>query len=270
MDLALLDRVAQRAHDVLLADDVVERARAVAAVQRGAGGHGRASLAEGARGQLRLELAQSPVNAAFDGRERLAEDLGDLRDGELGAEAQRDRLALLGRSTSPARGRARRGDGWRRGGRSAHARPLGALERPRLRRHPPAWSRSTLSAIAYSHVFCDARRRSNLPRPRSARSNRVGKQVLGQRPVAGPVREEREEAGRLSLVQLLELVVAHESEIFCQESAASFVQGCDDRGRRRHFAPQGQPPRGDPAGAGSDQAACPPESRRNPHGGNKT
>ena len=40
VDLALLDRVAQRAHDVLLAHDVGERARAVAAVQRGAGGHG--------------------------------------------------------------------------------------------------------------------------------------------------------------------------------------------------------------------------------------
>ena len=40
VDLALLDRVAQRAHDVLLADDVGERARAVAAVERGAGGHG--------------------------------------------------------------------------------------------------------------------------------------------------------------------------------------------------------------------------------------
>ena len=41
VDLALLDGVAQGAHDVLLAHDVRERARAVAAVQRGAGGHGR-------------------------------------------------------------------------------------------------------------------------------------------------------------------------------------------------------------------------------------
>jgi hypothetical protein len=39
MDLVLLDRVAQRADDVLLAHHVVEGARAMAAVQRGAGGH---------------------------------------------------------------------------------------------------------------------------------------------------------------------------------------------------------------------------------------
>ena len=40
MDLALLDRVLERAHDVLLADDVGERPGAVAAVQGRAGRHG--------------------------------------------------------------------------------------------------------------------------------------------------------------------------------------------------------------------------------------
>jgi hypothetical protein len=40
MDLVLLDRVAQGPHDVLLADDVREGARTMAAVERGAGGHG--------------------------------------------------------------------------------------------------------------------------------------------------------------------------------------------------------------------------------------
>ena len=39
VNLALRYRVAQRAHDVLLADDVSERARAVATVERRAGGH---------------------------------------------------------------------------------------------------------------------------------------------------------------------------------------------------------------------------------------
>ena len=39
VDLAPLDGVLERAHDVLLADDVGERAGAVAAVERGAGGH---------------------------------------------------------------------------------------------------------------------------------------------------------------------------------------------------------------------------------------
>ncbi len=41
MDLPLLDRVAQRADDVLLADDVPEGPGAVAAVERGSGRHGR-------------------------------------------------------------------------------------------------------------------------------------------------------------------------------------------------------------------------------------
>ena len=44
VDLPLLDGVAERAHDVLLTDDVGERARAVAAVERRAGGHGKSSL----------------------------------------------------------------------------------------------------------------------------------------------------------------------------------------------------------------------------------
>ena len=45
VDLALLDGVAQRAHDVLLADDVGERPRAVAAVERGGVGHGSSRIA---------------------------------------------------------------------------------------------------------------------------------------------------------------------------------------------------------------------------------
>src|SRR5262249_24978590 len=40
MDLAVLDGVAKRWHDVLLADDVGEGAGAVAEVERGSGGHG--------------------------------------------------------------------------------------------------------------------------------------------------------------------------------------------------------------------------------------
>jgi hypothetical protein len=39
MDFALLHRVAQRPHDVLLADHVGERPRTVAAVKRRAGEH---------------------------------------------------------------------------------------------------------------------------------------------------------------------------------------------------------------------------------------
>src|SRR5215208_967427 len=45
--------------------------------------------------QLGAQLAQRAVDAAFDPREGLLEQLGDLRDGEVGAETQRDRLALL-------------------------------------------------------------------------------------------------------------------------------------------------------------------------------
>ena len=44
VDLAARDRIGERAHDLLLADDVGERAGAVAAIKRGAGGHGLASL----------------------------------------------------------------------------------------------------------------------------------------------------------------------------------------------------------------------------------
>ena len=39
MDLVLRDGVAQRAHDVVLADDIGERPRAMAAVERGDLGH---------------------------------------------------------------------------------------------------------------------------------------------------------------------------------------------------------------------------------------
>src|SRR3954452_4210710 len=46
--------------------------------------------------QLGAELAQRPVGPALDRREPLPERLGDLRHGHLGAEAQSDRLALLG------------------------------------------------------------------------------------------------------------------------------------------------------------------------------
>ena len=41
------------------------------------------------------QLAQRPVDATLDRGERLSGQLGDLRDGQLGAEAQRDRLTLL-------------------------------------------------------------------------------------------------------------------------------------------------------------------------------
>ena len=44
VDLPLLDGVAERADDVLLTDDVGEGARAVTAVERRAGGHGKSSL----------------------------------------------------------------------------------------------------------------------------------------------------------------------------------------------------------------------------------
>ena len=64
VDLALLDRVAQRAHDVLLADHVGEGARAVAAVQRGGGGHGRPSRSRSAGGgpsRRRRHVAGAPM-----------------------------------------------------------------------------------------------------------------------------------------------------------------------------------------------------------------
>ncbi|HEY6407605.1 MAG TPA: hypothetical protein VIY29_09070, partial [Ktedonobacteraceae bacterium] len=46
--------------------------------------------------ELRTHLAQRPVDTTLDGREGLLEQAGDVRDGEVRAEAQGDRLALLG------------------------------------------------------------------------------------------------------------------------------------------------------------------------------
>ena len=65
VDAVLLDRVAQRADDVLLADDVCERARAMTAVQRSGGrGHGRPSL-EAAGG---VKRTVHPPSRAVPGR----------------------------------------------------------------------------------------------------------------------------------------------------------------------------------------------------------
>ena len=55
MDLALRHGVLERAHDVLLADDVGERARAVAAIKRRASRHGTSSLVVGAAPPRRAE-----------------------------------------------------------------------------------------------------------------------------------------------------------------------------------------------------------------------
>ena len=56
-----VDGVAQRAHDVLLTDDVGERAGTVAAVERGAGRHGIPSLVAGAGG--RPPVAEDPAGS---------------------------------------------------------------------------------------------------------------------------------------------------------------------------------------------------------------
>ena len=63
VDLPLLDGVRERAHDVLLPDDVGERARAVTAVERGAGGHGtvESSRAPARSGRV---AAAAPTHAA--------------------------------------------------------------------------------------------------------------------------------------------------------------------------------------------------------------
>ena len=59
VDPVLLDCVAQRTHDVLLADHLAEGARAVAAIQRGRFGHGRPSL--------ELSLASPSVRSVVAG-----------------------------------------------------------------------------------------------------------------------------------------------------------------------------------------------------------
>src|SRR5205807_9652241 len=66
VDLAPLDRMAQGADDRLLADHVVEAAGAVAAVERGARGHGLASLVPGA-----ARLRRATPGAAAPPRRRV-------------------------------------------------------------------------------------------------------------------------------------------------------------------------------------------------------
>ena len=63
VDLVLLDRVAQRAHDVLLPDDVGERAGTVAAVERRAGGHG----TNQSSGRVRPYLSAVPQRLRSEG-----------------------------------------------------------------------------------------------------------------------------------------------------------------------------------------------------------
>ena len=70
VDLVLLDRVAQRAHDVLLPDDLVEGPRAVAAVQRGGRGHPFESRAGGGTEPTRARARRGSRSAAACGPRR--------------------------------------------------------------------------------------------------------------------------------------------------------------------------------------------------------
>ena len=121
-----------------------------------------------------------------------------------------NRRAIASRSSRPA-GRARgqlSRSSTRRTPRPRFARRAAALERPRLRPRRRAWSRRTLSAIAYSQVFCEPRRRSKRRRPAAParRRRRAGPRPAPGRPCG---RQEREEPGRLGRVEPLELVVVH-------------------------------------------------------------
>ncbi len=144
MDLALLDRVAQRAHDVLLADDVVEGAGAVTAVERGACGHGLPNIdaspdsAPPARGAANGVL--EVVCAAMD--EALLENLLEwlripsISTGE-GEPADLRRAAdfavrLVREAGGEARGRDDRRGQPARGRRAARQRP-GRSDGPDLR-----------------------------------------------------------------------------------------------------------------------------------------
>ena len=75
VDLALLNGVGERAHDVLLADHVGERARAVATVERGACGHCpvESSRRSGARtGRASTEMWRRTVTGAMCRRRAIA------------------------------------------------------------------------------------------------------------------------------------------------------------------------------------------------------
>src|SRR4051794_5852680 len=180
------------------------------------------------------EFAQGAVDAALDGGQGLPEDLGDLGHGEVGAEAQGDRLALLGseRGQRPLDLVAVLDAAERRVLRRAAARAAGALERARLG--------GCAAGVVAQQVERD-RVQPRLLRPALAvvlgpaaqrTFERVGQQVLGQRAVAGAVGEEREQARSLGVVEPLEVLVAHPSQEFDQESGGLLVSGVDEPFRR--------------------------------------
>ncbi len=96
--------------------------------------------------QLRPQLAQRAVDAALDGGQRLSQRLGHLRHRQLGAEPQRDRLALLRRQDAQrALDRVPGLDGAEGRRRSPPARSAPGLARP-----PPTAGRDRAAGSARS------------------------------------------------------------------------------------------------------------------------
>ena len=161
-----------------------------------------------------MELSQPPVHAALGRGQRDAQDPGDLGDGQVGAETEGERLALVVAQGSQGvlelvapLERLERVAGLARPGTRLDGDPL---EGPRL-------DLAAAGPVAQA-VEGDRVEPGLLPRPRRPGSRpgtgpedlleRVGQEILAQRRVAGPVGEEPEQRLRVLVVEPLEVSVA--------------------------------------------------------------
>ena len=163
VDAVALDRVGQRAHDVLLPDHLGEGPRAVAAVERGACGHGQLSLPRASR---------RPDRARRDRRPARADSVpGDAVQGAARDRRRRDRCCgWRSASASPTTTRSTRWSGASSspaGRRPATASPLAPTP------HPLLELLGVIARAARRRGDARDRRRARLPRARRARLPRL-------------------------------------------------------------------------------------------------
>ncbi|MEA2370658.1 MAG: hypothetical protein QOH12_1052 [Solirubrobacteraceae bacterium] len=164
-----------------------------------------------------MELSQSSVDPALGGAQGDAEDPRDLRDGEVGPEAERQSLPLV--LSQPRQGVL------------DLVSPVDRLDLvigcarpgPRLGRHSlerPLLDLPAAGAVAQTvegnRVEPGLLGRADRPRPGSRSRPQdllesVREEILAQCRIAGPVREEPEQRLRVLLVQPLEVSVADSS-----------------------------------------------------------
>jgi hypothetical protein len=160
-------------------------------------------------GELGPQLPERPVDPRLDGRQRLADELRDLRHRQVGAEAEGDDEPLVGREDleTPAENvtvvdlvaaRVVR----------LVARRQASRERPLLGRAPPG---VVTQAVQRDRV----EPRLLAPSPRIEQAlcredalERIAEQILRQRVVTGAVVEKREQRPGVGRVESLEVLVS--------------------------------------------------------------